>query len=125
MRLVGTTMDSFETQGIQHQRRTTGYQQWQQIITEVKLPEVKPPTLATARIMCGQGDSGLDFDISNGSLIASSICFEKCFFTVYRHLNRYVVIAVQISGNFSYVNVRVLNVILVQNTFILLVKAKY
>ena len=73
MRLVGTKMDFFGTQGIKHKRRTTGYQQWQQIITEVKLLDARPATLATVQIMCGQGDSGLDFNISNGSLIVSSI----------------------------------------------------
>ncbi|KAL5185519.1 hypothetical protein HKD37_17G048980 [Glycine soja] len=54
------------------QRRVTWYPQGQQIIAEVKLPHVRPTTLATVQIMCAQGDSRLDFHISSGSLIVLS-----------------------------------------------------
>lgn len=64
MRLVGTKMDFFGTQGIKYKRRITRYQQWLQIITEVKLLDVRPTAHATVQIMSVQGDSRLDFDIS-------------------------------------------------------------
>ena len=73
MRLVGTKMDSFGTQGIKFKRRITWYPQGQLIITEAKLQDVRPTILATVQILCAPGDSRLDFHISSGSLIVLSI----------------------------------------------------
>lgn len=57
MRLVGTKMDSFGTQGIKFKRRITWYPQGQLIITEAKLQDVRPTILATVQILCAPGDS--------------------------------------------------------------------
>lgn len=66
MRLIGTKMDfsvfffisvfvSLRTQRIKYKRRIAGYQQWEQGIIEVELPDITPTALTSAN-----GDSRLD-----------------------------------------------------------------
>jgi len=73
MRLVGTKTDFSGIQGIKMKIRIAWYPQGLQITTEVKLPDVRPPTLVTVQKMCDPGDSRLDFDI----LLFHSFLFSK------------------------------------------------
>lgn len=79
MKLVGTKMVFFRIQGIKLKRRIRWYPQWQQIITEMKLPDARPTTPATVQIECARGDSRLDFDVSRVFLIVSIILIVMSF----------------------------------------------